>query len=71
MLAAILIIVAALVALSALTVLVLFRMGKRPDAGGDREHDQAEYYDRKGNHIYYDRKLIARLEQQRAQKKDK
>ena len=46
-------------------------MGKCPDAGGGRERDQAEYYDREGNHLYYDRKLIARLEKERAQKKDK
>lgn len=71
MLAAILIIVAVSVLLPVLIVLIVFRMGKCPDAGGDRERDQSEYYDREGNHLYYDRKLIARLEKERAQTKDK
>ena len=65
MLAAILIILAASVSLSALTVLVVFRMGKCPDAGGDRERDRSEYYDQEGNHLYYDRKLIARRKKER------
>lgn len=71
MLTAILIILAASVSLSALTVLVVFRMGKCPDAGGDRERDRSEYYDQEGNHLYYDRKPIARLKRDRATGKDK
>lgn len=71
MLAAILIILAASVSLSALTVLVVFRMGKCPDTGGDRERDRSEYYDQEGNHLYYDRKLIARLRRDRTTGKDK
>ena len=71
MLAAILIILAASVSLSSLTVLVVFRMGKCPDTGGDRERDRSEYYDQEGNHLYYDRKLIARLKRDRTTGKDK
>lgn len=71
MLAAILIIVAVSVLLPVLIVLVVFRMGKCPDAGGDRERDRSEYYDQEGNHLYYDRKPIARMEKERAIGKDK
>ena len=70
MLTAILIILAASVSLSVLTVLVVFRMGKCPDTGGDRERDRSEYYDQEGNHLYYDHKLIARLKRDRTTGKD-
>ena len=37
-----------------------------PQAGDTPERDQAEYYDEDVNHLYYDRKLIARLKKERA-----
>ena len=64
MLTAILIIIAASVSLSVVTVLILFRIGTRPDAP-QQQDDDSRYYDENGNHIYYDRKLIARLEKEK------
>lgn len=64
MLAAILIVIAASVSLSVVTVLILFRIGTRPDAP-QKQDDDSRYYDEEGNHIYYDRKLIARLEKEK------
>lgn len=71
MLAAILIIIAASVSLSALTVLVLFRMGRLSEPDEPREDGNVQYYDEDGNHLYYDRKLIARQGKERAEKRDK
>ncbi len=70
MLAAILIIISVSVLLSALTMLVLFLSGKcsSPEDLTQEEAD-AQYYDEDGNHLYYDRKLIARLKKQRAAEK--
>lgn len=31
----------------------------------EREDDDRRYYDENGNHVYYDRKLIARLKKER------
>lgn len=54
-----------------ITLLVLFniwiiriylRLGKRLLP---MTQDDAEYYDENGNHIYYDRKLIAHLEKEK------
>lgn len=64
MLAAILIIIAASVSLSVVTVLILFRIGIRPDALQEQD-DDSRYYDENGNHLYYDRKPIARLEKEK------
>lgn len=33
----------------------------------DREDDDSRYYDENGNHVYYDRKLIARLKKEQEQ----
>lgn len=71
MLTAVLIILASSVSLSVLTVLAVFRLGKRPGSEERQEDGNARYYDRDGNHLYYDRKLIARLEKERAVGKDK
>lgn len=64
MLAAILIIITAAVSLSVVTLLILYYIGKRPDAP-QAQNDDSRYYDENGNHIYYDRKLIARLEKEK------
>lgn len=64
MLAAILIIIAASVSLSVVSLLILYYVGKRPDAERTQD-DDSRYYDENGNHIYYDRKLIARLEKEK------
>ena len=72
MLAAILIIIAASVSLSVVILLILYYIGKRPDAE-QVQGDDSRYYDENGNHLYYDRKLIARLEkeQERAAQQNK
>ena len=62
MLAAILIIIAASVSFSVVTLLILFYIGKCPDAEQTQD-DDSRYYDENGNHI--DRKLIARLEREK------
>lgn len=64
MITGILIILAFSVVISLLTVLVLFRIGKHSDAGKAQD-DDSRYYDENGNHLYYDRKLIARLEKKK------
>ena len=66
MLAVILIIIAASVSLSVVTLLILYYVGKRPDAERTQDDDSR-------NHLYYDRKLIARLEkeQERAAQQNK
>ena len=64
MLAVILIIIAASVSLSVVTLLILYYVGKRPDAERTQD-DDSRYYDENCNHIYYDRKLIARLEREK------
>ena len=50
----------------------LYYVGKRPDAERTQD-DDSRYYDENGNHLYYDRKLIARLEkeQERAAQQNK
>ena len=64
MLAAILIIIAASVSLSVVLLLLLYYIGKRPDAERTQDDDSRDY-DENGNHLYYDRKLIARLEKEK------
>lgn len=64
MITGILIILAFSVVISVLTILVLFRIGTRPDAPQVQD-DDSRYYDEHGNHLYYDRKLIARLEKEK------
>ena len=51
MLAAILIIIAASVSFSVVTLLILFYIGKCPDAEQTQD-DDSRYYDENGNHIY-------------------
>lgn len=66
MLMAILIILAASATLSALTMFVLFRIGRVPAA-----EDMPEDCDAEGNHIHYDRKLIALQKKERESGNDK
>ena len=72
MLAVILNQIKASVSLSVVTLLILYYVGKRPDAERTQD-DDSRYYDENGNHLYYDRKLIARLEkeQERAAQQNK
>ena len=72
MLAVILIIIAASVSLSVVTLLILYYVCKLPDAERTQD-DDSRYYDENGNHLYYARKLIARLEkeQERAAQQNK
>ena len=55
-----------------MALLLLYYIGKRPDAEQVQD-DDSRYYDENGNHLYYDRKLIARLEkeQERAAQQNK
>lgn len=73
MLMAILIILTASAALSALTMFVLFRMGRVRAAEDMPEDCDAQYYDAEGNHIHYDydRKLIALQKKERESGNDK
>lgn len=68
MLVGILLILAASAVLSLLMLLILFLLGKCPDANAGEDID-AQYYDEAGNHLYYDRKLIARLKREQASEK--
>jgi len=34
------------------------------DSDNNYDDEESSYYDKDGNHIYYDRKLIARLEKE-------
>lgn len=79
MLLFLLILLAIVCTLSLLIVIVLFRLWRNPvpedmTRDGDEDEDEESYYDENGDHIYYDRKLIAykkRREAQGAQNKDK
>ncbi|CDN30429.1 hypothetical protein BN938_0323 [Mucinivorans hirudinis] len=61
---AIYILITALVLLNIWVISVYIRLCKRlPPVS----KEDAEYYDENGNHIYYDRKLIARLKKEKQQ----
>lgn len=59
---AIYIIIGILVLLNIWIIRIYLRLGKRLPS---MPQDDAEYYDENGNHIYYDRKLIAQLEKKK------
>lgn len=61
--AAMYILIAVLVLFNIWIIRIYLRLGKRLPPIPD--NDDAEYYDENGNHIYYDRKLIARLEKEK------
>lgn len=60
--AAIYILIAVLVLFNIRIIRIYLRRGKHLPPLQD---DDAAYYDENGNHIYYDRKLIARLEKEK------
>lgn len=59
---AIYILIAVLVLFNIWIIRIYLRLGKRLSP---MPKDEAEYYDENGNHIYYDRKLIAALEKEK------
>lgn len=59
---AIYIIIGILVLLNIWIIRIYLRLGK---CLPPMPQDDAEYYDENGNHIYYDRKLIAQLEKEK------
>ena len=69
---AILIILAVSAVSSVLIVLTLFRIGKHADPGTEQIQDNdSRYYDENGNHIYYDRRLIAHLKERQEREAEK
>ena len=60
------VIIGVLVLLNIGVIALYLHAGKRlpPD---EREDDDRRYYDENGNHVYYDRKLIARLKKEQEQ----
>ena len=60
--ATLIILAAVLLLLNILVVTLYLYLAKRYPAS---EYDDAAYYDENGNHIYYDRKLIAQLEKEK------
>ena len=73
MLLFLLILLALVCSLSLFIVIVLFRLWRNPvPEDMTRDGDEESYYDENGDHVYYDRKLIAckkRREAQGAQNK--
>ena len=61
------ILIVGLVLLNAAFITALLLLGRRHPGTPD---DDAEWCDEEGNHLYYDRKLIARLKRERAAKKN-
>lgn len=61
--AAMYILIAVLVLFNIWIIRIYLRLGKRLSPIPD--NDDEEYYDENGNHIYYDRKLIAHLEKEK------
>lgn len=60
--AALIILAAVLLLLNILVVTLYLYLAKRYPSSEDND---AAYYDENGNHIYYDRKLIAQLENEK------
>lgn len=57
---------------SVLIVLIFFRIGKHADPGTEQiQDDDSRYYDEDGNHIYYERKLIAHLKERQEREAEK
>lgn len=70
MLLFLLILLAIVCTMSLLIVIVLFRLWRNPvpeDMPRDGDEDEESYYDENGDHIYYDRKLIAYKKRHQAQ----
>ena len=60
------VIIGVLVLLDIGVIALYLHVGKHPPAD-DWEDNDRQYYDENGNHIYYDRKLIARLKKEQEQ----
>lgn len=56
------IIIAVLILLNVLIIRIYLRLGKHCP---NHKDDESQFYDDNGNHIYYDRKLIAQLEKEK------
>lgn len=70
MLLFLLILLAIVCSLSLLIVIVLFRLWRNPvpeESPRDGDEDEESYYNENGDHIYYDRKLIAYKKRREAQ----
>lgn len=68
MLLFLLILLAIVCSISLLIVIVLFRLWRNPvPEDMPRDEDEESYYDENGDHIYYDRKLIAYKKRHEAQ----
>ncbi len=61
------ILIVGLVLLNAVFIIAILLLGRHHTGIPD---DDAEWYDEEGNHLYYDRKLIARLKEERATEKN-
>ena len=60
------VIIGVLVLLNIGVIALYLHVGKRLMAD-EWEDDDRQYYDENGNHVYYDRKLIARLKKEQEQ----
>ena len=60
------VIIGVLVLLNIGVIALYLHVGKRLPSD-EREDDDRQYYDKNGNHVYYDRKLIARLKKEQEQ----
>ena len=60
------VIIGVLVLLNVGVIALYLHVGKRLPSD-EREDDERQYYDENGNHVYYDRKLIARLKKEQEQ----
>ncbi len=58
------VIIGVLVLLNIGVIALYLHVGKRLPSDG-WEDDDRQYYDENGNHVYYDRKLIARLKREK------
>lgn len=68
MLLFLLILLAIVCSISLFIVIVLFRLWRNPvPEDMPRDEDEESYYDENGDHIYYDRKLIAYKKRHEAQ----
>ncbi len=60
------VIIGVLVLLNVGVIALYLHVGNRLPSD-EREDDDRQYYDENGNHVYYDRKLIARLKKEQEQ----
>ena len=60
-------VIGVLVLLNVGVIALYLHVGKRLPSD-EREDDDRQYHDENGNHVYYDRKLIARLKKKQEQR---